>query len=314
MKSRILRFAQVTLLLCLSSAAAVQAQDTSAGTDAERIHTGRAVAYRQLDPASLESLTTPERLQRVAEGGFAPTEIWRALEHGEKVECMKCIPAVSKLLFNGNAKTREISAWWLRRRIFGVFGPGEVYSRIVQTLSDQTASESRRAYAADALGEFLSRAGTPHVARAILDDPSARVRLSAVRALQRLNSAGPQSELTVAIADPDESVRLAAIQASTRINVFTDVDALATRIDDQSSTVRVAAINALGALGARDALVALITKLSPASESVASVRAAAAAALGQLGDGQAREALTAAQNDDPDRFVRDAARISLRRL
>jgi hypothetical protein len=313
MKQRILRLAQVALLSCLGAPLA-HAQGQSAGADPERIHTGRAVAYRELDAASLEKLTTPERLERVAQGGFAPTEIWRALEHGEKVECMKCIPAVSKLLFDGNGKTREISAWWLRRRIFGVFGPGEVYSRIVQTLGDRTESEKRRAYAADALGEFLSRAGTPHVARAIVDDPSPLVRLSAVRALQRLNSAGPQGELTVAMADPDESVRLAAIQASTRINVFIDVDALAARIDDSSSTVRVAAIDALGALGARDAVVALITRLSPASESTASVRAAAAAALGQLGDAQARAALTSAESDDPDRFVRDAARIALRRL
>ena len=52
--------------------------------------------------------------------------IWQALEHGEKVECLDCIPAVEKLLYDGNAKNREIAAWWLRRRIFGVFGPGEV--------------------------------------------------------------------------------------------------------------------------------------------------------------------------------------------
>ncbi len=311
MKQRIFRLAPLGLLLCLGAPTAHAQSD---GADPERIHTGRAVAYRQLDAASLEKLTTPERLERVAKGGFAPTEIWRALEHGEKVECMNCIPLVSKLLFDGNAKTREISAWWLRRRIFGVFGPGEVYSRIVQTLGDPTQSEKRRAYAAEALGEFLSRAGTPHVARALVDDPSPSVRLSAVRALTRLNSAGPQGELAVGIADPDEAVRLAAIQASTRINVFTDVDALAARIDDPSSTVRVSAIEALGALGARDAVVALIAKLSPDSESVASVRAAAAAALGQLGDAQARAALTSAQNDDPDRFVRDAARIALRRL
>ena len=34
-------------------------------------------------------------------------------------------------------KTREIAAWWLRRRIFGVFGPGEVYQQTVQTLADR---------------------------------------------------------------------------------------------------------------------------------------------------------------------------------
>jgi len=251
---------------------------------------------------------------RVAQGGFAPTEIWRALEHGERVECLDCIPVVSKLLYSDTAKTREISAWWLRRRIFGVFGPGQVYSQLVDTLKDQSAPEKRRAYAADALGEFLSAAGTRHVAEAIVFDASPLVRLSAVRALQRLNSAGPNGELAAAMSDADEQVRLAALAASTRVNVFRQVDQIALRIDDPSSAVRVAAIEALGALGAGDAVVALIAKLSRANEATSSVRAAAAAALGEIGDGAARPAVQAAYDTDMDRFVRDAARVALRRL
>ena len=51
-------------------------------------------------------------------------------------------PSVEKLLYDANAKNREISAWWLRRRIFGVFGPGEVYERMVtQTLANARRSE-----------------------------------------------------------------------------------------------------------------------------------------------------------------------------
>ncbi len=41
--------------------------------------------------------------------------IKKHLEHGEKVECIECIPTVSQLLYNSNARNREISAWWLRR-------------------------------------------------------------------------------------------------------------------------------------------------------------------------------------------------------
>lgn len=279
-----------------------------------RARSGRALSYRDLDTASLETVTTPDRLMRVAQGGFAPTEIWRALEHGEKVECLDCIPYVSRLIYDDHAKTREISAWWLRRRIFGVFGPGQVYSQTVATLNDGSEPETRRAYAAEALGEFLSSAGTPHVARAVLADPSARVRQSAVRALQRLNTAGPNGELAVALSDPDEQVRLAAIHASTRINVFRDVDQIAARIDDESSTVRTRAIQALGALRARDAVVALIAKLSPANEAAPSVRAAAAAALGEIGDTAARSAVLETAESDSDRFVRDAARVALLRL
>jgi hypothetical protein len=309
-----LRFALQSFLgLCtlVNSGHAVEAPDSSQHV---RALSGRAVMYGQMDEASLESVTTPERLLRVAQGGFAPTEIWRALEHGEKLECLDCIPVVSALLFDANAKTREISAWWLRRRIFGVFGPGQVYARAIDTLNDESQPEQRRAYAAEALGEFLSSAGTGHVARAALADESALVRLSAVRALGRLNSSGPAGELARALSDPDEQVRLAALHASTRINVFRELDQIVARIDDPSSAVRVGAIEALGALHARDAVVALIAKLSPSAEASASVRAAAAAALGELGDPAARDAVQVAHATDPDHFVRDAADIARRRL
>jgi HEAT repeat protein len=309
----------VAAFAALSSAAAWSGTGAAQDADAElsadlRAHAGRAIAYKELDRSSLETVTTPERLMRVARGGFAPTEIWRALEHGEKVECLACIPVVSKLLFDDEAKTREISAWWLRRRVFGVFGPGEVYSQMVAALNDPNTPEKRRAYAAEALGEFLSSAGTRHVALALVSDSSARVRLSAVRALQRLNSVGPNGELAVALSDPDEQVRLAALNASTRVNVFREVDQIVTRLDDPSSAVRTRALEALGALRAHDAVVAMIAKLSATDETVPSVRAAAAAALGELGDSAARAAIAAAAESDPDHFVRDAAAVALLRI
>lgn len=306
-------FASLLAAFALSQSASAQSADAELGAD-RRAHAGRAIAYAQLDRASLETVTTPERLLRVAQGGFAPTEIWRALEHGEKVECLACIPYVSRLLLDDDAKTREISAWWLRRRIFGVFGPGQVYSQMVAALNDPNASEKRRAYAADALGEFLTSAGTPHVARAIVADGSALVRRSAVRALMRLNAVGPAGELSAALSDPDETVRLAALHASTRVNAFRDVDQIVARLDDPSSAVRTRALEALGALRARDAVAAMVAKLSPANEPAASVRAAAAAALGEVGDGEARAAVLEAAGGDADRFVRDAARVALLRL
>lgn len=305
-----------TLLAVLLGTSALPAQEADAERLSEdlRVHAGRAKAYAQLDRASLEAVTTPERLKRVAEGGFAPTEIWRALEHGEKVECLDCIPGISRLLYAEDAKTREISAWWLRRRIFGVFGPGEVYSRTVATLENVAEPETRRARAAEALGEFLSSAGVPVVARAIVLDGSPLVRAASVRALQRLNSPGPNGELAVALGDSDAEVRLAALHAATRINGFRDIAEVAARLDDATSSVRVSAIEALGALRASDAVVALIAKLEVANEPIPSVRAAAAAALGEIGDPAARDAVAASAESDPDRFVRDAARVAARRL
>ena len=312
---RPLLVALAALFVAVGAGRSASAQEVDPELSADlRAHAGRAVAYEQLDRASLETVTTPERLLRVAQGGYAPTEIWRALEHGEKVECLSCIPVVSKLLFNEEAKTREISAWWLRRRVFGVFGPGQIYSQVIATVNDPNAPEKRRAYAADALGEFLSAAGARHVATAATRDPSALVRASAVRALERLNSVGPNGELAVALGDADEQVRLAALNASTRVNVFRDVDQIVARLDDSSSAVRTRALEALGALRASDAVVAIIAKLSITNEPIASVRAAAAAALGELRDSSARAAVRAAAESDADHFVRDAARVALLRL
>ena len=116
--------------------------------DVKRVHSGRAKVYTQLAPESLESLSTPDAIKAVSMPNVAPSRIWRTLEHGERVECLDCIPYVAKLLYDGHPKTREIGAWWLRRRIFGVFGPDGVYAQVVQTLGDPTASEGERAYAA----------------------------------------------------------------------------------------------------------------------------------------------------------------------
>src|SRR5262245_5955933 len=98
MQHRSLVRAAFTILAALAVSPLGLAQDADAELNQDlRLTAGRASVYQQMDKAQLESLTTPERLKNVAKGGFAPTEIWRALEHGEKVECLDCIPAVSKL-------------------------------------------------------------------------------------------------------------------------------------------------------------------------------------------------------------------------
>lgn len=282
-------------------------------TTPERLYDGRSETYRDLNPASLERVTTSQHIKLAASSPVAPTEIWRALEHGEKVECLECIPYVAELLYDGHPRTREISAWWLRRRIFGVFGAGQVYARVTETLA-KDPSEDRRAYAAEALGEFLVEPGVQHVARALRHDPSARVRLSSVAALERLNHQGPEGELAAVIADEtDEEVVLAALRSATRIHVFTGVDAVAKRLASPSSRIRKRAALALGRLRAVDAVEPLIVLTSHEAEPDAGVREAAVVALGEIGDARARAAVQAASLD-PHGFVRDAARTALRRL
>ena len=304
-----------TVLLALSGsllATASLAAGTTAPSTSPETHAGRASVYQSLQEGSLEQVTSPDHIQAVTHGNVAPMEIWRALEHGERVECLSCIPSVSKLLYDGNRKTREISAWWLRRRIFGVFGPGQVYPQTIETLRSDVSPE-RRAYAAEALGEFLTAAGIPEVARAAVSDASPLVRVSAVRALERLNNQGPAAELATAIADAAPEVRLAALSAVVRVHVFTRLDAVVARLGDDDARVRRLAAMALGTLRSADAVVGLVALTDPAREKDAGVRGAAVAALGSIGDPNGRDAVLAAATD-PDPLVQSAARIALRRL
>jgi HEAT repeat protein len=273
---------------------------------------GTAAIYKGIASDQVEQLTSPDRIKSVALNPGAPSRIWQALEHGEKVDCLDCIPAVEPLLYDANAKNREISAWWLRRRIFGVFGQGEVYERVVNNLKTH-ADPVIRARAAEALGEFLDFAGAEPVANALVSDSSPDVRAAAARALDRLNTTGPNNELSVALSDKDETVRLAAINAAGHVHGFSDVAAITQRIGDSSPIVRRHAAAALGAMRAQDSVTALIALLAPGREADAQARAEAAHSLGLIGDPAAKNALLGAEND-PDQFVRDAAAIALRRM
>jgi HEAT repeat protein len=313
------KFRFLTASIALSIAALVSV--SSAADAPDTTHRGRSSVYGNLKNASLEAVSTPSAMLSLikAPDSAAPTAIWSMLEHGERVECLDCVPYVSKLLYTSNAKTREISAWWLRRRIFGVFGKGEVYEQTINTVTDAKASELSRAYAANALGEFLEGAGIEPVSQALVNDASPMVRLAATNALIRLNSQGTIGDkgeeypLASALSDADEEVRLAALNGVTHINVFSNVDRVVNLISDPSPLVRRRAAQTIGTLKNGDAVIGLIALTSTANESDAGVRAAAVWALGQIADSQALEAVLAAQNDS-DSGVRDAARIASRRL
>jgi hypothetical protein len=283
-----------------------------AGEDPRNVYQGRADGYRNLQPGSLEDVSTAGAIRSVTVAGVPATKVWKVLEHGERVECLDCIPMVQKLLWNGNSKTREIAAWWLRRRIFGVFGPGQAYEQVVTTLQDDQ-DPTMRMYAANALGEFLTSASVKYVSYAAVNDEAAEVRAASVGALSRLNSEGTNGELGQAIADEDESVRLAALHASIRVNVFSDVAQVVERVSDSSELVRRRAAENLGVMRAQDAVLSLAMLSSLDNEPDQAVRAAAVASLGQIADPSGKEAVEAAQ-EDPDSFVRDAARIALRRF
>jgi HEAT repeat protein len=285
----------------------------SAVAQEKNVHGGRAQVYKQLSENSLEHVTSADALlAEIKHPNLAPTRIWKLLEHGEKVECLGCIPYVKKLLYSSHAKNREISAWWLRRRIFGVFGPGQVYADVVSTLGDQNQSEERRAYAANALGEFLNPSGVKNLAAAVRRDSSPLVRAAAVAALQRMNTEGPDQELGYALSDESEQVRLVVLKAAMAVNVFSSVDAITQRLGDESPLVRRRAAEALGSMRIADAVVGLVALASP-DERDAGVRSAAVWALGRIADPAGKAAVQDAL-DDSDALVRSSAKIALRRL
>ncbi|HEY1696740.1 MAG TPA: HEAT repeat domain-containing protein [Polyangiaceae bacterium] len=256
-----------------------------------------------------EFLSTSDAIKSAAVSG-SPTLIWETLEHGEKIECLDCIPVVAPLLYSSNAKNREIAAWWLRRRIFGVFGTGEVYDQTVQAL--QTSSDPlRRSYAAYALGEFLAAPGVAACASAVVSDGDARVRAAAASALGRLNDDGGGA-LGQALSDSDPTVKLAALASAGRINSFSSVAALSALTNDSTPEVRRRSIEILDALNVADALAPV--SAAAQNDADARVRAVACHALGTFGNPSALSILQNLSQNDPDVFVRDQATIAMRRL
>jgi len=270
--------------------------------------------YQGIPVDQAEFISTPDHIISMVTSG-APTAIWQTLEHGESVECLQCIPYVAPLLYNANAKNREIAAWWLRRRTYGVFGPGEVYSQTVNNLASSSDAQTR-AYAASALGEFLITSGIGPVANALKGDSSAIVRAAAATALGRLNDdgsgGGVPGALAAAFSDSDATTRAAAFVAAGRINSFVDVASAVKVTGDSDALVRRVGIELLDEMDATDAVAAVVAlaQSDPDSE----VRLVACHALGTFGDASAVSALTSIAANDSNGQVQDQAKIALLRI
>ena len=307
MRSTILKLATVTFLaaataLATNDASATPRPVTPSGTGFQGV-------YGSIPADQAEFLSSPDAIKSSVLSG-APTKIWETLEHGEYVECLDCIALVAPLLYDGNAKNREIAAWWLRRRIFGVFGAGEVYEQTLNTLATDS-DPLRRMYAANAVGEFLHGAGVPSVAQALLHDGDPRVRAASASALGRLNDDGAGA-LGAAMADTDPGVKLAALGAAGRINSFTSIAQVAALTSDPTAEVRRRAVEVLDGLQASDTIAAVAAAAQ--NDMDARVRAVACHALGVFGSSSVLQLLTNLSQNDPDQFVRDEASIALKRI
>jgi hypothetical protein len=308
-RNSILKLAMGCFLSVAASFAATDAHSQATPRQVTPTGPGFAGVYGAITPDQAEFLSSTDAIKSAAASG-APTLVWETLEHGEKVECLDCIALVSPLLYDANAKTREIAAWWLRRRIFGVFGQGEVYQQTIQTLQTN-ADPVMRSYAAYALGEFFASPGIDACAAALVTDGDARVRSAAASALGRLNDDGAGA-LGKALGDADATVRLAALSSAGRINAFSSASALAGLTSDTSADVRRRAIEVLDALDVSDAL-APVTAAAQ-NDADARVRAVACHALGTFGNSSVLPVLQNLALHDADAFVQDQATIAMLRL
>lgn len=254
-----------------------------------------------------EVLSTPDAIKEVALRG-SPIAVWETLEHGEFVECLDCIAYVEPLLFDKDARVREISAWWIRRRVFGY---AEVALRVRGVLAADP-DPIRRAAAANALGEFMDPGGTKLLVDAVGKDTSPLVRAAAVAGLRRLNDIEGGPGITVALGDTDAGVRRAAVEAATRLAGFGDVPAVAKLLSDPDLVVRAKAADALGFFKSKGAIAGL--SALAVKDGNEDVRLAATNALGEIGDASARSILEQVQANDTNSLVRDAARIALLKL
>jgi HEAT repeat protein len=290
-------------------AVAATMSGTDARSDTKFVGGGINTVYPNVPADQVEFLSSPDRIISVTSSN-SPSLIWETLEHGEKVECLQCIPPVAGLLYDQHQQTREIAAWWLRRRIFGVFGPGQVYEQTLNTLKSD-GNAQKRAYAAYAIGEMLDQSGIQPLADAIATDSSALVRAAAASALGRMNSAG-NGALSKALGDADPSVQIAGIKAAGRVNEFADEQTASKLVGSPDPTVRRLGVQLLEDLHAKDTVASVISLAQKDADT--NVRIAACHALGVFRDASAQSALQGIVTNDASTLVRDAATIALRRL
>lgn len=144
------------------------------------------------------------------------------------------------------------------------------------------------------LAAIAGHTGDPASARALLHDPVAGVRATALGALSRLGAVTDE-ELREALADADPSVRR---RAATEARHHAGVD-LVPLLDDAEPLVAEAAAWALGERTPGDA--PTVTRLAEVAtgHDDALVREAAVAALGALGDPAGLPAILQATTDKP---------------
>lgn len=279
----------------------------AASAQAQELHDQHVVHDRARGELSVGTgaPTHQTMLNAIDTANASPSRLYSILEYGERVECFQCIPGLQRLLLeSGDARVREISAWWLRRRSFG-------FGRVMVAMKDTLANDAnpvRRSRAAEALGEFLDPHGLVALRGAVETDSDATVRAAAVRALGRLNHVDGREVIASAFNDGSVEVRRAAVSVVLHVSFFDDEAGLIGLLGDDDAEVRLHAAQLVGQYRAQDA-VAPLAGLLRSDDSVA-VRQAAAWALGRIGGNEADAALLDAATTETARGVIDAIEIA----
>jgi HEAT repeat protein len=237
----------------------------------------------------------------------SPDKLKATLEYGERVVCEACVPLLqAKLLGSESANVREMAAWWLRRQPFAAPHLLEKLRKVVRS----DASATKRARAAEALGEFMDPHAVGELSQAALEDKDASVRAAAVRGLARLNSDAAGAVIPDALKDADPAVRLETLGVLLTVGGFRDYAALLPLLGDKSAEVRTRAAKLCGEYRVADADAPLAAMLL--GDSAAPARKAAAWALGRIGASEGASALIEADQSERDPRVRDAIDVALR--
>lgn len=264
------------------------------------------VDYHNRERGELSPGTEAPTVQSMVESikNAPPSSLIATLEYGERVACQACVPLLERKLYeSSNPRVREISAWWLRRR---VFAKGKLMRR-ARTVLASSADPVQRSRAAEALGEFMDPNALVPLEDAALNDSDAMVRASAVKALGRLNHSDGSDTIAQALGDSDLEVRRSAVEVASRSGVA-HPQPLIDRLSDTDAQIRSDSALVLGQLSADAAVPSLVDLLGDAEPRA---RKAAAWSLGRIGGARAEQALSAALPREQHPQVRDALEIAL---
>jgi HEAT repeat protein len=249
---------------------------------------------------------TPAAMVAAIQQG-APEKLKATLEYGERVMCVQCVPLLeANLLASGDARVRELSAWWLRRQPFAA---PAMLKKLRAVLRDD-ADVTRRARAAEALGEFMDPHALPELSNAAKADAAPAVRVQAVRALARLNDQRGSATIASALSDTSPEVRAAALDVVIIVSSFRDYAALLPLLADADERLRAHAARLCGEFRVAAAEPTLSTML--AGDASPHARKAAAWALGRIGGALGRTALLEQKARERDGLVLSAIDVAER--